>query len=513
MTHTDSNKVLPSNSAPGETLGSAGTGPLEHWNNGTDSNLVLTIQYLQEEDAKKEVERAEEKIRQKIKPLSKITAVRQSLTSSFHERDDDRVNKNDSKSQDMGSIVQDPTSSLSPLSKTGTSASNQVDDPSTSSSGDGTSNAATSSDREPIEPGTSGDQETREPKEPSHRPTESSISRLIYNKSRKAAKPTESQLITVEAPRLVDVQSALDDRRFFQLSSDPEPEGDFVYEFLYQHQRGAFFLGTPKFSSKSLLPVDPDEWTDNRFEISAMDITNYELPDPSWEWVHKSWLVDMTSDVDEDGWEYAMTFHGSPWHGNHEVLRSFARRRRWLRLRKRKGTMMNKAAPLPERVYPTSVSSATWTKLDLTLDEPSPFPEDLEDLERGDSKRSKDNGKGKGKDKDKGTGMLEPSPSLLKPIDLYKILKKARSDREKLAYAAQYVVRYPGEFSDLETRLDKYLNLFDYESSRRDFLTMLSVYGRNSAAVQAAVNRLEFYSDQKVVLNKYDKTKSAKLRR
>lgn len=120
--------------------------------------------------------------------------------------------------------------------------------------------------------------------------------------------------------------------------------------------------------------------------------------------------------------------------------------------------MMSKAVSLPERNYPTSISSATWTKLDINhLDEPSPFPQALEEEEES-SKGSK-------------KGLLAPS----KPadtVDLYKVLKKARSDREKLAYTAQYVVRYPGDFEDLEARLDKYLNLLDYESSRRDFLSV-----------------------------------------
>lgn len=120
---------------------------------------------------------------------------------------------------------------------------------------------------------------------------------------------------------------------------------------------------------------------------------------------------------------------------------------------------MGKAVSLPERNYPTSINSATWTKLDIHhLDEPSPFPQVLEE-EGGESSKGSKN------------GMLAPSKPA-EPVDLYKILKKARSDREKLAYTAQYVVRYPGDFEDLEARLDKYLNLLDYESSRREFLSV-----------------------------------------
>ncbi|KAF9335843.1 hypothetical protein BG006_010464 [Podila minutissima] len=388
---------------------------------------VMDIQQLSAEEAQREAERAAEKINRKIKPLSKFKEMRQSITNTSSEDDED--NKGKRKGKDIESNDSPPSEIVLSI--------------------DGT-------ETPPIQETTSASGEA--PIDPSHQPSEASISRLVYNKSKKSPKQPKSKLIEIEPARLVDAQCARGDRRFFQLPSDPPPEGDFVYEFLYQHQRGAFFLGTPKFSSKSLLPVDPDEWTNSRWETSAMDVTDFELPDPSWEWVHRSWLVDMTGDVDEDGWEYAMTFHGSPWHGNYEIFRSFARRRRWLRLRKRK---------------------------------PSPFPQVLEEEGRECSKGSKN-------------GMLAPSKPA-ESVDLYKILKKARSDREKLAYTAQYVVRYPGDFEDLEARLDKYLNLLDYESSRREFLSLLAAYGRTKAVLEGTSN-LGYYSDLKVIQQKVGKS-------
>ena len=62
-------------------------------------------------------------------------------------------------------------------------------------------------------------------------------------------------------------------------------------------------------------------------------------------------------------------------------------------------------------------------------------------------------------------------------------MKKGRSDREKLAYMAQYVVRYPGQTDDLDQRLEKYLNLLDYETSRREFLSV-SQFSLLSSRVQ-----------------------------
>lgn len=51
-------------------------------------------------------------------------------------------------------------------------------------------------------------------------------------------------------------------------------------------------------------------------------------------WAWKSWYVDMTADVDEEGWMYSFSFSPTfAWHGNHVWFHSFVRRRRWLRKR------------------------------------------------------------------------------------------------------------------------------------------------------------------------------------
>lgn len=129
--------------------------------------------------------------------------------------------------------------------------------------------------------------------------------------------------------------------------------------------------------------------------------------------------------------------------------------------------MLGRPGNLPGRSYPESINSATWSKLDISrhLDEPSPFPSlDVETVDNKGSLRTQAGGSSK-------LTVPEPSTST-KHVDLYKIMKKARSDREKLAYMAQFVVRYPGETEDLDQRLDKYLNLLDYETSRREFLSV-----------------------------------------
>ncbi|GAM85789.1 hypothetical protein ANO11243_037970 [Dothideomycetidae sp. 11243] len=113
-------------------------------------------------------------------------------------------------------------------------------------------------------------------------------------------------------------------------------EEDAIIEVLYENQRGLFTFGIPHFSSRSLLNFDPKAWTNAKQRGSPVNITNAQVPDPNWEWAWKSWYVDMSRDVDEDGWEYSLAFYGCAWHGNHPWFHSFVRRRRWLRKRIRK---------------------------------------------------------------------------------------------------------------------------------------------------------------------------------
>lgn len=52
--------------------------------------------------------------------------------------------------------------------------------------------------------------------------------------------------------------------------------------------------------------------------------------------------MDMTEDVDENGWAYSFSFSPAfAWHGNHVWFHSFVRRRRWLRKRVKLPTQKN----------------------------------------------------------------------------------------------------------------------------------------------------------------------------
>ncbi|KAL4928445.1 uncharacterized protein BDV17DRAFT_264298 [Aspergillus undulatus] len=108
-------------------------------------------------------------------------------------------------------------------------------------------------------------------------------------------------------------------------------------DILYENQRGWFLFGIPLYSNQSLLNIDPAPWQNASGKRSFVNITNAQVPDPSWEWAWKTWYVDMSGDVDEQGWQYAFSFSlSSHWHGTHPFWHSFVRRRRWVRLRVKK---------------------------------------------------------------------------------------------------------------------------------------------------------------------------------
>lgn len=140
-------------------------------------------------------------------------------------------------------------------------------------------------------------------------------------------------------------------------------------DILYENQRGWFIFGIPLFSSKALwnLRIDPSPWLDAKFKPSAVNITNAQVPDPSWTWDWKSWYVDMSLDVDEEGWQYSLLFKGSAWHGNHPWFHSFVRRRRWLRRRVKQRVMPRSKESARERLFGDAFSIGTTLARSTTL--------------------------------------------------------------------------------------------------------------------------------------------------
>ncbi|KAM0714789.1 hypothetical protein Q7P37_009253 [Cladosporium fusiforme] len=229
---------------------------------------------------------------------------------------------------------------------------------------------------------------------------------------------------------------------------------DSIIEILYENQRGAFFFGMPLFSSSSLLNFDPKPWQNSAFRTSPSDIRNAQVPDPSWDWAWKSWYVDMSRDVDEEGWEYSFSFQkGVAWHGNHPWFHSFVRRRRWLRKRVRK----HASHKTRERGH--ELNADYFTIHPKTIRGPSPngslsysalrargFQDDEADVHEVDIP-------------DIGT--------------LIRMLRKAAVDREKLVAVRKFVDQGGDELYYLSKRMPDIMDLFVYQSSRRHLLAEL----------------------------------------
>ena len=234
-------------------------------------------------------------------------------------------------------------------------------------------------------------------------------------------------------------------------------EQDAVIDVLYENQRGAFFFGVPKYSHSSLLPrFDPKAWQNAQFRTSPVDIRNAQVPDPSWEWAWKSWYVDMSRDVDDEGWEYSITFGGQGgWHGNHPWFHSFVRRRRWLRMRRRR-----------DIAHKTKEKSH-----ELTADYFTIHPKTLRPASEDFSKVAS-------------TYLAKMEKQIEDEIDVEKMeiadigsldlaLKKATVDREKLVAVRKFVDTGGDELYYLSERMPGIMNMLVFQSSRRQLLTDL----------------------------------------
>ncbi|KAF1971265.1 hypothetical protein BU23DRAFT_185157 [Bimuria novae-zelandiae CBS 107.79] len=218
-------------------------------------------------------------------------------------------------------------------------------------------------------------------------------------------------------------------------------------DVLYENQRGWFVFGLPLFSSRALwnLKVDQSPWVDAKFKPSPVNITNAQVPDPSWVWEWKSWYVDMSHDVDEEGWQYSFWFRGAAWHGNHPWFHSFVRRRRWLR--KRVKQKLPPKSKVNERLFGDTFSIGTTLARAFT------------GLTGGAS--------------------LEDSgePSLDEEVrdvpTLRAKLKRAAIDREKIVFINRFIDEGGEELHYLAEQIPTIMSLLVFQNSRRQLLSTL----------------------------------------
>lgn len=205
-------------------------------------------------------------------------------------------------------------------------------------------------------------------------------------------------------------------------------KGDSVVDILYENQRGLFWCGIPKYSHKSLLNFDPSPWQTASLKDSPVNITNAQVPDPSWEWSWKSWYVDMSQDVDEEGWQYSFSFtRGFVWHGTHPWFHSFCRRRRWLR--KRTKTHLSRRHGAREGMSRVFGLNADYFTL--------PTPTRDSSTERtGNGQSNYSNGQGDGtEDEDEEDLDMSDIAALLRA------LKKSSVDRAKIAAVKLFLIQ------------------------------------------------------------------------
>jgi hypothetical protein len=297
-------------------------------------------------------------------------------------------------------------------------------------------------------------------------------------------------------------------------------------DILYENQRGSFFCGIPLYAHSSLLPSDPSPWTNKEFRDSPVNITNAQVPDPSWTWAWKTWYVDMSHDVDEEGWQYSFAFGRNwVWHGTHPWFHSFVRR--WLRKRVKRDPAggQGNAGAMSDAHHLTGDYFTIHSKrdrspidaVDGTAKTASPssfvsYPSTLD---------------------------LDQPPEDVKDIgSLLKALKFATIDREKLEVMKKFVTQGGEELVYLRDHIPDIMSFLVYQNSRTQLLAYLKKTANEArqhrqshrdedkpegeaenrridnilAAVDAAnaeIGGLEYWSDRKHVLKTNDSDNSA----
>ncbi|KAF2744886.1 hypothetical protein M011DRAFT_496116 [Sporormia fimetaria CBS 119925] len=234
-----------------------------------------------------------------------------------------------------------------------------------------------------------------------------------------------------------------------QRPETPTPESHI--DVLYENQRGWFIFGIPLFSSKALwnLRIDQAAWVDAKYKPSAVNITNAQVPDPSWKWEWKTWYVDMSRDVDEEGWQYSFWFRGAAWHGNHPWFHSFVRRRRWLR--KRVKQKLPPKTDARERMFGETFSIPTTLMRTSTI--------------------GTNNALSMGQGRNTGESMDEEISNI---GTLMRLLKKAAIDREKIVLITRFVDEAgEEELHYLPEQMPKIMGMLIFQASRRQLLAYL----------------------------------------
>lgn len=253
---------------------------------------------------------------------------------------------------------------------------------------------------------------------------------------------------------------------------------EYAIDVLYENQRGSFLFGIPLYSHSSLLNFDPSPWVNREFKDSPVNITNAQVPDPSWEWTWKTWYVDMSCDVDEEGWQYSFSFGKSTaWHGTHPWFHSFVRRRRWLRKR------VKRAMPMPGALKASNMSAAHKLTAEYFTIHP-----------KRDRSRSPDSARPQSYVSIlPATEFEEPPQEITDIATLLKSLRLASIDRAKIDLVKRFVASAPAdELSYLGPHIPDIMSHLVFQNSRRQLLSFLKL-----SAEEAQQHRDQHESDSR----------------
>lgn len=242
--------------------------------------------------------------------------------------------------------------------------------------------------------------------------------------------------------------------------------GKFVTDVLYENQRGMFLFGIPLYSSNSLLNFDPPAWQTGELKESPVNITNAQVPDPSWMWTMKTWYVDMSRDVDEQGWEYSFSFKpilnpffksGFAWHGNHPWFHSLVRRRKWIR----------KRAKISSRTNLEKNSGSHMLNADyFTI-------HDNRDRSRGSSAERSTNKRSSFGGRHTVSGDEGEDEEINDIVALTKTFKNTTLDRKKLEAMRNFLEHGGEDLHYLSQYMPDLMGMFFYQTSRQQLLVEL----------------------------------------
>lgn len=262
-------------------------------------------------------------------------------------------------------------------------------------------------------------------------------------------------------------------------------------DVLYENQRGGFLCGMALFSSKALGNLDPSPWTNIAHKTSPTDISNAQVPDPSWEWAWKEWTVNHENDVDSDGWEYSFSFSKKfSWH-RPKWWCSFVRRRAWIRKRvKKHGGYIENNAHMLNPDYFTIHSTQERSR------------------SRGSSVPTSDKNRLSFYSRHEAEADMVPE-DITNIGALMKALRLARIDREKTEAVESFIEHGGDDLYYLADNMHEIMRMFIFQASRRSLLTHLLRIFDEAAEKQKEYSEKEKEHIDPAIKRRYDNLEAA----